>query len=63
MARSASGADADAQSKNFAQNSTIGKKYTMIYDFTTGTADDYKIIIGCFGRGNIIIDNISVTEK
>lgn len=63
MARSASGADADAQSKNFAQNSTVGKKYTMIYDFTTGNADDYKIIIGCFGRGNIIIDNISVTEK
>lgn len=63
MARSSSGADSDTQSKSFAQNATLGKKYTMIYDFTTGNADDYKIIIGCFGRGNIVIDNISVTEK
>lgn len=63
MARSKSYADADALSKSFAQNSTVGKKYTMIYDFTTGNADDYMIIIGCFGRGNVIIDNISVTEK
>ena len=63
MARSKTGADADSQSKSFAQNVTVGKKYTLIYDFTTGNANDYSIIIGCFGRGNIIIDNISVTEK
>ena len=63
MARSKTGADADSQSKSFAQNVTVGKKYTLIYDFTTGNANDYTIIIGCFGRGNIIIDNISVTEK
>ncbi len=63
MARSESGADSDTESKNFAQNVTLGKKYTMVYDFTTGNSDDYTIIIGCYGRGNIIIDNISVTEK
>ncbi len=61
-ARSNSGTDVDSPLKSFARNPVIGKKNTLTYEFTTGNANDYKIVIGCYGRGNIIIDNISVTE-
>ena len=64
LARSASGAAADTPVKNFAKSSfKLDRVYEMEYEFTTGDADDYYIILGLYGRGVLIVDDISLTKK
>ena len=64
LARSKSGADADTSVMAFAKsNTTLNEVYEMTYTFTTGNADDYYIILGLFGRGILIVDDISISTK
>ena len=41
----------------------VNQVLTLTYEFTTGNADDYYIIMGLYGRGVLIVDDISVTKK
>lgn len=63
LARSKSGADADSEPHYFAKNnSPLDSVMEYGYIFTTGNADDYYILLGLFGRGVLIIDDISISE-
>lgn len=64
LARSSARVDADSAVINFANTqSNLGVVRQFDGDFTIGNADDYCFIIGLFGRGTLIIDDIVVTEK
>lgn len=64
FARCSSGEAADSPSKTFAKsNVKLNKVFELEYEFTTGDSDDYMIVLGLYGRGVIIVDDISVTKK
>ncbi len=63
IARSGSGAP-DTPVQTFAtSNIETGVVKTAIFNFTTGNASDYKLVLGMFGRGIVIIDDIVVTQR
>lgn len=64
LARSKTFADKDCDVISFAKQDTqLNQVLTLTYEFTTGNADDYYIIMGLYGRGVLIVDDISVTKK
>lgn len=52
----------DSSLVQFTKNEGIGEIKHMIYEFQTGSANDYYLIIGVFGRGVLIVDNVIVSE-
>lgn len=64
LARSKTSADEDCPAIQFARiYQELDHVYEYTYTFTTGDSDDYYIIIGMYGRGVIIVDDISVTKN
>lgn len=62
LARSENGNDKDSDVLNFAKNIEVNKVYDLSYEFTTNNAMDYKVIVGIYGVGNLIIDDIVVKK-
>lgn len=62
LTRSTSG-QPDVGYVSFGQNPKIGAIETFTTTFTTGNSDDYKLILGTYGRGTIIYDDIIVSEN
>ena len=63
LARSQSYLDKDTAVGRFADNVELNKTKKMIYDFTTGAANDYYIVIGLYGKGVLIVDDIKISKK
>ena len=62
LARSENGNDKDSDVLNFAKNIEVNKVYDLSYEFTTNNAMDYRVIVGIYGVGNLIIDDIVVKK-
>lgn len=63
LVRSKTSADKDCPATQFARiYQEEDQVYEFTYTFTTGNSDDYYIIIGMYGKGVIIVDDISVTK-
>lgn len=63
LARSQSYLDKDTAVGRFADNVELNRTKKMIYDFTTGAANDYYIVIGLYGKGVLIVDDIKISKK
>jgi hypothetical protein len=64
FARCTTGEAPDTPTKTFAKsNVKLNRVFELEYEFTTDDSDDYMIVLGVYGRGIIIVDDISITKK